>query len=142
MTNGNNPQNKTGSVRVLGSTKKRIAVVDDEVVITRMLQRFLNRRGHDVQVFASGVDFLAAWDPGNPPDLVILDICMPELDGFDVIDRLSEQDDELPPILLISGYDASNRLPGVLGRGRIAFLPKPFDLEDLSLLVDQDCQHI
>jgi DNA-binding NtrC family response regulator len=111
---------------------RRIAVVDDEAVITRMLQRFLDRRGHQVQVFGSGTDFLTAYDPATPPDLVILDICMPGLDGFEVIDQLSGPGTQLPPILLISGYDATNRLPEMLGRGRIAFLAKPFALEALS----------
>jgi len=110
----------------------RITVVDDEAVITRMLQRFLSKRGHHVQVFGSGVDFLAAYSAQNPPDLVILDICMPVIDGLEVIDRLSAQSSPLPPILLISGYDASNRLPEVLARGRISFLAKPFALEALS----------
>lgn len=125
------PDAPTGAAR-----RRRIAVVDDEAVITRMLQRFLDRRGHLVQVFGSGTDFLNAYDPTTPPDLVILDICMPGLDGFEVIDQLSGQGAQLPPILLISGYDATNRLPEVLGRGRIAFLAKPFALEALSERLD------
>jgi len=116
----------------------RIAVVDDEAVIQRMLQRFLNRRGHAVEVFGSGVDFLAAYDPQAPPDLIILDICMPVLDGFEVIEQLAGHCAPLPPILLISGYDASNRLPTVLGRGRISFLAKPFALEALAERIDEN----
>jgi len=110
----------------------RITVVDDEAVITRMLQRFLSKRGHQVQVFGSGVDFLAAYSAQDPPDLVILDICMPVIDGLEVIERLSAQCTPLPPILLISGYDATDRLPEVLAPGRISFLAKPFALEALA----------
>jgi DNA-binding response OmpR family regulator len=125
------------SGRILSGASLRIVVVDDEAVITRMLQRFLDKRGHQVQVFSSGVDFLAAYEAQPPPDLVILDICMPVLDGFEVIERLSAQGAPLPPILLISGYDATNRLPGVLARGRISFLAKPFALEALSARIDE-----
>ena len=113
----------------------RIAVVDDEVVLLRVLERYLVMRGHRVDVYDSGVKFLNSWPNSKKYDLVMLDICMPSMDGMEVLDVMSTRERTLPRIVIISGYDSTGLLPQALKNHRVSYLPKPFRLEALAEMI-------
>ena len=111
----------------------RILVVDDEVDVAAMLQFMLEKDGHVVETAGDGRLALAALgiepaDPTKtPPDLVLLDVMMPELDGFAVCARMArEPRTKLIPVLMLTAKggmkDLHDRAPNVA-----AHIDKPFD---------------
>jgi len=69
-------------------TKERILVVDDEPSIRKYLQTLLEVEGHEVRAVASGQEALGEIGNGKRPDLVILDVLMPEMDGLETLRQL------------------------------------------------------
>ncbi len=112
------------------SLADRILVVDDLADNFLLLQTFLEGEGYQVEVADSGH---AALDriTTNPPDLVLLDVMMPGMNGFEVT-RQIRQNAALPyiPILLITGYIEPVPADG-FEVGADGFLRKPIDVEDL-----------
>ena len=106
----------------------RVLVVEDDDAISQVLQRSLRMEGYDVRVAADGV---AGLDEVQSflPDLVILDLGLPKLDGIDVARQLREKDDV--PILVLTARDAvESRVEG-LDAGADDYLVKPFERQEL-----------
>jgi two-component system sensor histidine kinase/response regulator len=108
----------------------RILVVDDIADNCLLLQAVLEGEGYQVDVADSG---RAALDKieAVPPDLVLLDVMMPEMNGFEVTQQI-RQNPQLPfiPILLVTGYDHPSPAEG-FDRGADGFIRKPIDFDDL-----------
>jgi adenylate cyclase len=102
-------------------------VVDDDPLNRRLLAKSLERDGHEVQLAAGGEECLAAL-AGMPFDVVLLDILMPGLDGFEVLNRV-KSDPELRhiPVVMISGVEDIESVVRCIEMGAEDFLPKPFD---------------
>ncbi len=108
---------------------QRILVVDDDPAVTSVLKRGLSYEGFAVDTASSGPEGLTSAQE-RYPDLVILDIMMPGLDGLDVLKRLRAADPELP-ILLLTGKDAPRDQVTGLERGADDYVVKPFTFEVL-----------
>ncbi len=108
---------------------ERILVVDDDSSVTGVLKRGLGYEGYDVDVAGDGREALDVARE-RPPDLVILDIMMPGMDGLEVTKRLRAVDTKLP-ILLLTARDAiSDQVLG-LETGADDYIVKPFVFEVL-----------
>ena len=105
----------------------RILVVDDDAMIVDVLTRFLKREGYEVETAQNGVEALEKV-ADEPPDLILLDVTMPELDGFTVCRRLKEDErTALIPITMLTGLDdREHRIRGIES-GADDFLTKPFE---------------
>jgi two-component system, OmpR family, response regulator MprA len=109
--------------------KAHILVVDDDPRITDLLRRILAYEGYSVAIAASGNEALTR-SLERPPDLVVLDIMLPELDGLEVARRLRAVGDNVP-ILILTARDAiADRVKG-LETGADDYLVKPFAPEEL-----------
>jgi DNA-binding response OmpR family regulator len=108
---------------------KRILVVDDDPAVTSVLRRGLLYEGYTVEVANSGEEGLARARE-HVPDLVILDIMMPGLDGLEVLSRLREADTHLP-VLFVTARDAPADEVLGLERGADDYVVKPFTFEVL-----------
>lgn len=109
--------------------KAHILVVDDDPRITDLLRRIFAYEGYSVAVAASGEDALKRTLE-RPPDLIVLDVMLPGLDGLEVVRRLRLAED-LVPILLLTARDAiSDRVKG-LDTGADDYVVKPFAPEEL-----------
>jgi DNA-binding response OmpR family regulator len=106
-----------------------ILVVDDDPAVTSMLRRGLAYEGFTVTVAASGPAGLALARE-QPPDLVILDIMMPSMDGLEVLRRLRAADRQLPVILLTARDAPSDQVQG-LEAGAEDYVVKPFSFDVL-----------
>jgi two-component system alkaline phosphatase synthesis response regulator PhoP len=106
--------------------RKRILVVDDEVYIAHILEFSLGMEGYEVITATSGQEALAQADRENP-DLIVLDILMPDMDGYEVCRRLraDERYAETPIILLTAKHGEEDRARG-LQLGASAYITKPF----------------
>ena len=112
---------------------KRVLVIDDDPAVTSVLKRGLSYEGFAVDTAGSGEEGLALARE-NAPDLVILDIMMPGLDGLEVLRRLRAADAALP-VLLLTGKDApADQIKG-LETGADDYVLKPFTFEVLAARV-------
>jgi two-component system, OmpR family, response regulator MprA len=106
----------------------RVLVVEDDDEIAQVLQRSLRLEGYEVRVAGDGVK---ALEEANAflPDLVILDLGLPKLDGIDVAKHLRERDDT--PILMLTARDAVEARVEGLDSGADDYLVKPFERQEL-----------
>jgi len=109
--------------------KSNVLLVDDESAITLNLAPFLERAGFAVTVAADGEEALRQVEASSP-DLIVLDILMPKLDGRSVLRRLRQNDDWTPVILLTQVGEAVERAMA-LEEGADDYLNKPFDPHEL-----------
>jgi two-component system response regulator MprA len=112
-----------------GSLRERVLVVDDDPPLRRMLERTLAAEGFEVSVAADGGTALVAAER-SAPDVIVLDVAMPGLDGLAVCRRLRSKG--LPtPILMLTARDAvPDRVAG-LEAGADDYLVKPFAVQEL-----------
>ena len=111
----------------------RVMVVDDELEVRQVLCEFLEARGYQVQPVESGTQALAVLD-GFKPDVVLLDVSMPEMDGVETLKRIVSLHPTLPVIMVTANADivVTSQL---LALGAADYIPKPFDLEYLDQAV-------
>lgn len=108
---------------------QRVLVVDDDPAVTSVLKRGLAYEGFAVDTAASGEDALALARE-RPPDVVILDIMMPGLDGLEVLRRLRAADPQLPVLMLTARDAPADQVKG-LTEGADDYVVKPFTFEVL-----------
>ena len=115
---------------------KKILVVDDEVVMTDTLQELFQSRGYDVLIANDGEDALVKVRAGSP-DLIVLDIVMPKLDGMKVAQALRSDKTykDIPIVMLTARVDIEDTKEG-LGLGAAAYVAKPFHVKTLLGIVD------
>ena len=109
--------------------QSKLLLVDDEEAITTNLAPFLERAGFDVAVAGDGEEALQMVET-SAPDLIILDVLMPRLDGREVLRRLRREDNWTPVILLTQVGEAVERAMA-LEEGADDYLNKPFDPHEL-----------
>lgn len=108
--------------------KTRILVVDDELIIIKLLRANLETRGYEVLAAMDGAEALQTLEM-ELPDLVILDIMMPKMDGFEVCRRIREWS-QTPIIMLSARGDARDKVK-CLELGADDYITKPFDTNEL-----------
>ena len=111
-----------------GGAHGRILVVEDDEAIADVVRRALRREGHEVRSAADGVEALSASEE-LVPDLVILDLGLPRLDGVEVCRRLRAESD-VPILILTARSETEDRVEG-LDSGADDYLVKPFELSEL-----------
>lgn len=111
----------------------KVLVVDDEPPITELLTMSLGFEGYEVQVANSGRRGLELTSSFRP-DLIVLDVMMPDLDGFQVLRRLREEGNKTPVLFLTARDAVEDRVTG-LTAGADDYLAKPFSLAELSARV-------
>ena len=114
--------------------KTKVLVVDDEESLVDMLTTALRFTGYDVTSEASGFDALRAIKESRP-DMIVLDVNMPDLDGFEVCRRI-RRDGIDSPVILLTARDAAEDLRTGFSHGADDYLTKPFSLEELSLRIE------
>lgn len=117
--------------------KKHILVVEDEESLLRLQTILLTARGYDVTGVADGVDALATIDRVKP-DLVLLDIMLPGVDGFEVCRHIKEHPgcQNVPVVMLTAKRSEEDRKRG-LSIGASAYITKPFRSSQLLSTVEQ-----
>jgi CheY-like chemotaxis protein len=122
------------------TAKKKILIVDDEVALTRMLKLSLEKKGNyevrEENRARRAVDAAREF----MPDLIVLDVVMPDMDGGDVAAKMQRDPSlrDIPIIFLtaiVPRQEAAGN--GTLNRGGYLFVPKPVSLEALTRLIDE-----
>ena len=112
---------------------KRVLVVDDEQNIVDILQFNLEREGYEVVTASDGLEGLDKARSCDP-DLILLDVMMPEMDGFQVCEKLRSEDKLTPIIMLTAREEEADRVMG-LELGADDYVSKPFSVRELMARV-------
>jgi DNA-binding response OmpR family regulator len=115
------------------ATKGRVLIVDDEAVIRTVLARFLKSKGYEAVTAANGKEALEAVKRERP-HLMLLDIRMPEMDGFEVLRRLREVDKEIAVMVITANTDLEEARR-IMEMGASDYIVKPFHLDYLETSV-------
>jgi len=118
-----------GSTGSSASTSARVLVVDDDRAIRESLARALELDGYEVELAADGAVALATIRERRP-DVAILDVMMPNIDGLTVCRVLRAERDRLPILMLTARTETPDRVAG-LDAGADDYLAKPFELDEL-----------
>jgi DNA-binding response OmpR family regulator len=117
----------------------RILLVDDDRQNSELLRKFLEVEGYEVDYAENG---RAGWDmyAANRPDLVVLDINMPEMNGFELARKIREQDRDVLIFFLTDRTEKADRLKGFDLKGN-DYIPKPFYPEELIAKIKERFEH-
>lgn len=119
----------------MSETKAAILIVEDEENLQEALKLNLELEGYDITCAENGAIALKKVEEGYF-DLIILDVMLPEIDGFDVCESIRLQNIDTPILMLSARSGSSDRVTG-LKRGADDYLTKPFNLEELLLRIEK-----
>jgi DNA-binding response OmpR family regulator len=112
----------------------KILVVDDEPEVRQLMEHFLTERGYDVRIAENGRLALVTLHTFTP-DVVLLDMHMPEMDGLETLRRLVVRSPSLPVIMITVNEDIETTAR-LLQLGAADYVPKPFNLEYLEQAIN------
>lgn len=113
----------------------RVLVADDDVAVCKMVRRFLEQAGYQVQTVADGAEAWAAIGEQRP-DLLVLDVAMPRMNGWEVLSRLREQEEyKNLPVLMLTALDTDADVTRGWALGADFYLCKPFHGQELVEVV-------
>ena len=118
--------------------RKDIWVIDDDRSIRWVLERALKKANLDVTLFSSATNAMQAL-ANETPQVIITDIRMPGMDGFEFLEKVQSQHPELPVIVMTAHSDLDNAVHAYKG-GAFEYLPKPFDVDEAVELTKRACQ--
>ena len=113
---------------------KKILVVDDEPEVRTLMEHFLTERGYEVRIAENGRLGLQAFD-AFMPDVVLLDMHMPEMDGLETLKHLVARAPSLPVIMVTVNDDVATT-SRLLELGAADYVPKPFNLDYLEQAIN------
>jgi len=129
--------------KALSDDKPTILVVDDEPIVVDMVQRYLVREGFRVVTATDGIRALAvALDRDRPPDLIVLDVMLPGMDGVEVCRRLRREASATMPIILLTARGEEPDRIGGLGVGADDYVVKPFSPGELVARVKAQLRRV
>src|ERR1700733_10606366 len=107
----------------------RVLLVDDEPALTNLVKMALHYEGWGVEIANSGREAIAKFEKINP-DVLVLDIMLPDVDGLRILERVRESDQYTPTLFLTARDSVMDRVTG-LTAGADDYMTKPFSLEEL-----------
>ncbi|HET9014321.1 MAG TPA: sigma-54 dependent transcriptional regulator [Thermomicrobiaceae bacterium] len=121
---------------------ERILVADDDAGIRQLLREFLDDEGYTVEEAENGSQVIAAFAEGNEPDLVLMDVRMPDKSGLDVLRELSAAQGTQLPFVIMTAYGSASIAIDAIQLGAYDYITKPFDLDDVLLTVRRYFDHL
>jgi DNA-binding response OmpR family regulator len=115
----------------IGEATHRVLVVDDEPQVVWVLQLALDAEGYEVLTARNGVEAMAKISEGHP-ELMVLDVMMPRMDGWSVMRELAKLPaDERPRVVMVTALASGRDRETAQQLGVDVYMPKPFDVEAL-----------
>jgi len=121
-------------------TKRKVLVADDDESIRGLLQTFLESEGFATEEAKSGRDVIPAINK-HRPDVLIMDVRMPGMDGLQVLDQMKRLGIDDVPVLTMTAYGTSSIAIEAIQRGAYDYVTKPFELDDLLITVRRTIDH-
>jgi len=121
------PKSQTDSSKTSG--KKKILLIEDSTTTIKLLQERLSANNYDVVVAVNGKEGLNSWIQ-EKPNLVLLDIMMPEMDGYSLLQQVKGNEDiDAVPVIIVTARNEMEELFKI--EGASDYVVKPFDIEEL-----------
>ncbi|MGB5987591.1 MAG: response regulator [Desulfobacterales bacterium] len=120
------------------SRKIKVLMVDDEAQFRSTTERILTRRGFQTILAASGEEALEKLD--ERPDVVVLDVKMPGMDGHQTLKEIKKRFADLP-VIMLTGHGALPSAQEALDKGAFDYLSKPCDIDILAAKIGDACRH-
>jgi len=124
----------------MSKTNKNVFIVDDDASVLKSLHRLLRSAGFNVEAFHSGQAFLDSI-PFDTEGCLLLDLCMPDINGFELQERLNSYGSRLHIIIITAHAQAGDR-EKAMKKGAVGFLRKPFDDQSLIDLINTALQRV
>lgn len=125
-----NPQFDPRTAEIPTLQRMRLLLIEDDPTLAATLKRTLERKAMRVQLCADGAQALAVWQSAAP-DVVLLDLSLPGLDGLEVLHQARQAGLRTPVLILTARGTVGDKVLG-LNAGADDYLPKPFDLDELE----------
>lgn len=119
----------------MSDKQTKIMFVDDDLVTGRVMKRNCDNASYTCSVYQSAQDCLTAFKKSNA-DIVITDLRMPGMNGFELLSELRAIDENVP-VLVMTGYSSVENAVEAMKRGATDFIKKPFDFTELKLMLDR-----
>jgi len=119
----------------MSDKQTKIMFVDDDLVTGRVMKRNCDNANYSCSVYQNGQDCLNAFRKSNA-DIVITDLRMPGMNGFELLSELRSIDENVP-VLVMTGYSSVENAVEAMKRGATDFIKKPFDFTELKLMLDR-----
>ena len=116
-----------------------VLVIDDERMIQWSMEQTLGAAGHTVVTAGTVAEGLARWRDSRP-DVVFLDVRLPDGDGLGMLERLRAEEGQRPAVIVMTAFDEGGVAEQALRLGARAYMKKPFDFTELQALVDRALQ--
>lgn len=113
-----------------------ILIVDDDASVRETLQAHLERMGHDVTAAEDGVQATQRFDQGDY-DLIVSDVMMPEMNGFDLLNTLQSRIIDRVPFIILSSHDDREGIKAALFAGAFDYILKPFEEERVRHVLER-----
>ena len=110
----------------------RVLLIEDDIPVQELLGAYFQAKGHVVSTAANGIEGLKAFNAGLP-ELVLLDVGLPELDGWAVLEAIRAT--SAVPVVLLTALDETDNVVRGLAMGAVDYLTKPFDVRELDARV-------
>ena len=111
--------------------RKKVLLVDDDILIDKMITTFFMSRGISTEIARSGIEGLEVLKKTRP-DAIILDLMMPEMDGFEFCEQVKKNEKLKDiPIIVISAFCTEDNIKRILALGACDFFKKPFRIKKL-----------
>lgn len=115
----------------MSADKKQILIADDDDDFRELLSMYLKSKGYDILNASDGIEALETAQ-SNPVDLILLDVNMPRMDGFQVAERLNlDMGADAPKIMIVTGRSLVEEDVAALLSGAVGALHKPFRMDEL-----------
>jgi two-component system, NtrC family, response regulator AtoC len=114
---------------------RRLLMIDDDAALCRSLQLQLRTKGHEVAVAGTAAEGMDELEKGAP-DLVLLDINLPDADGLSVMERIAEVRSDTPVVMVTARQDMSATITAMRS-GAFDYIRKPFDIDDVLLVIEK-----
>ncbi|MBN1445835.1 MAG: response regulator [Candidatus Omnitrophica bacterium] len=118
--------------------KKKILVIDDDPNICELFKNALESEGYKTSLYPDGKEGLASFEK-NGSSLILLDLQMPNMDGFEMLSKIRERDKEIP-VIVITGFGTVENAVRALKSGATDFLVKPLIIQDLLFTVKRSLE--
>jgi putative nucleotidyltransferase with HDIG domain len=116
--------------------QRNVLIVDDDALVRETLQFVLEDNGYTVHATASGADALQILER-EPIDIVLSDIFMPGMNGFDLLRQMRERAPDIP-VILITGYGSIEMARDALKQGASDFITKPYNIHEIPIMIERN----
>ncbi len=127
---------KSGTKTRAVPQRKKVLVIDDAEVIRTYLKNLLPMKGYDVSLAEDGIQAIEMLQKGAAPDVIILDVMMPKMDGIETLRKICEHDATIP-VIMLSVVGKASTIVEAMNLGAADYINKPFEEEELEIALQK-----